>query len=436
MTEWSFEPQPFVTLTHPAWSKAATLYQINTRQFTAEGTFAAAQRELPRLRALGIDMLWLMPVQPIGVMHRKGTLGSPYAVRDYRAVNPEFGSDDDFARFVAAAHALDMRVLIDWVANHTAWDNPLLAEHPEWYARDVHGAPRSTPWHDWDDIIELDYAHAALRRYMTEAMVHWVQRFDIDGFRCDVADFVPTDFWVTARRALEAVKPVFLLAEADARDLHMAAFDMTYTWGWFDAVAHACAGRGLAPLRGVYAGQAKSFPRDGMRLTFVTNHDKNAWDGTEFEIFGDGVRAAIVLSVIGGGMPLVYNGQEAGNPRRLAFFERDPIDWRTHEHGDLYARLIALKKQHPALWNAAWGAPVERLRASEAEHVLALVRRRDGDIVLGLFNFSGAARRVRLEDVSCHGRFVDALGEGGALAFGPDTPIDLAPWDCRVFTGA
>ena len=207
-----YTPAPEVRLTHPDWARSATIYQINQRQFTPEGTFRAAEAHLPRLRDLGADILWLMPVNTIGERNRKGHLGSPYAVKDYYAVNPEFGTVDDLRHFVDAAHDLGLHVILDWVANHTAWDNVLVTEHPEWYARDWKGDFRPTPWWDWDDIIDLDYTHEGLREWMTAAMVHWVKEVGVDGYRCDVAGFVPVDFWENARRELDAVKPVFMLA--------------------------------------------------------------------------------------------------------------------------------------------------------------------------------------------------------------------------------
>lgn len=223
-----YYPKPYVQLTHPEWLKNATLYELNTRQFTPEGTFRAAEAHLPRLKALGVDVIWLMPINPIGVKNRKGTLGSPYSVRDYYGVNPEFGTLEDLKHFVTSAHALGMKVILDWVANHSAWDNVMVAEHPDWYERDYKGDLRPTPWWDWSDIIDLDYSKPALREYMTKAMAYWVRAADIDGFRCDVAGFVPVDFWENVRAELDAIKPVFMLAEWESRDLHARAFDATY----------------------------------------------------------------------------------------------------------------------------------------------------------------------------------------------------------------
>lgn len=235
-----YAPQPYGKVVHPDWVRQAVIYQINTRQFTPEGTFAAAQQELPRLKELGVDILWLMPINPIGVKNRKGTLGSPYSVKDYFAVSPEFGTEDDFRNFVNAAHESGMKVIIDWVANHSAWDNELAVTHPEWYTKNWNGEFQPTHWWDWDDVIDFDYSHEGLREYMTSALKYWVQEFDIDGYRCDVAGFVPTDFWNNARKELDAIKPVFMLAEWETKDLHEYAFDMSYAWSLCNTLHGIC----------------------------------------------------------------------------------------------------------------------------------------------------------------------------------------------------
>lgn len=420
---------------HPEWSRAAAIYQLNTRQFTAAGTLRAARRELPRLRSLEADIVWLMPIHPIGGECRKGRLGSPYSVRDYYAVDPELGTLDDLRGFVAAAHGLGMRVLLDWVANHTARDNPLVTERPEWYARDWKGALRPAPWLDWDDTVDLDYGNPALRRYMLEAMRYWVRETDIDGYRCDAAAFVPTAFWTAARRELEAIKPVFMLAEAESRELHAEAFDASYAWSWHDAMQRIAAGQSdVGALRKYYARNANAWPRHAMRMTFVSNHDKNAWDGTEFELFGEALGAAIVLSAVGEGIPLIYNGQEAGNDRRLAFFEKDRIAWRTHPHGELYRRLFSLKKRHKALWNGCWGGAMIPVPNDAPRAVLSFVRASSGDTVFAVFNLSEEARNVGFTDELCRGRYTDCFRDE-AIDFDADTVLALAPWDYRVFAG-
>jgi glycosidase len=430
-----YEPTPDVRIQHPEWSRNATIYQINTRQFTNEGTFAAAERHLPRLRDLGADILWLMPVHEIGAENRKGTLGSPYAVKDYYSVNPEFGTLDDLRHLVQAAHAEGMHVILDWVANHTAWDATLVREHPEWYARDWKGDFRPTPWWDWPDIIDLDYRHAGLRRYMAEAMTYWVADVDVDGFRCDVAGFVPTDFWNVVRKDLDAVKPVFLLAEWEARDLHAEAFDMTYAWSWNEAMHRVAMGTAdVEALRVYYSWNEKAYPRDAIRMTFVSNHDKNAWEGTEYEQFGDALDAAIVLSVVGEGMPMLYNGQEAGSDKRLEFFEKDSIEWREHPMADFYRRLFALKKRNTALWNGRWGARMVNVPNSAETKVLSFVRLNENDKVFAVFNFTAAPVTATFAEGLYPGSYTDfftqervELVEGAAL--------DLEPWAYRLLVG-
>jgi glycosidase len=428
-----YEPTPYVKLTHPEWSKNAAIYQINPRQFTPEGTFRAAETHLPRLKVLGVDILWLMPIHEIGVKNRKGSLGSPYSVRDYYSVNTEFGTLADLKHFVAEAHRLGMYVILDWVANHTAWDNVLVQEHPEWYARDWKGDFRPTPWWDWEDIIDLDYNQPGVRRYMTDALKYWVREVDIDGYRCDVAGFVPTDFWNTARKELDAIKPVFMLAEWESRDLHAEAFDMTYAWSWHDAVHGIIMGKTtLNALFIYYSWNEKAFPPDCIRMNFVSNHDKNAWEGTEYELFGEGLEAAIVLSVVGEGMPLIYNGQEAGNVRRLAFFEKDPIEWKTHPIGELYGKLVALKKANTALWNGQWGATMIHVPNTSPATVFSFVRQNERDKVFVVLNLSTFAVPVSFREQLYHGTYTDYFS-GQSVTLDEKTELTMPPYSYHIF---
>jgi glycosidase len=426
-------PSTYVKLAHPEWSKNATLYQINTRQFTQEGTFKAAEAHLPRLKDLGADIVWLMPVNPIGQVNRKGSLGSPYSVKDYYGVNPEFGSLDDLKHFVNAAHALGMHVILDWVANHTAWDHVLVSQHPEWYARDWKGDFHPTPWWDWVDIIDLDYQNPAVRQYMTEALKYWVTEADIDGYRCDVAGFVPTDFWNNARKELDAIKPVFMLAEWESRDLHAEAFDSTYAWSWYEAVSKICLGEAdVNSLFVFYSWNEKAYPQDILRMMFTSNHDKNAWEGTMYEHFGAGLEAAIVLSVVGEGIPLIYNGQEAGCARRLAFFERDPIEWKEHPIGDLYKKLFALKKAHTALWNAHWGARMIAVPNCASGKIFSFVRQNAQDKIFVVINFSDTPQQAAFQDRLHHGIYTDYL-TGEVVHLIDSTQLALPPWGYHIF---
>jgi glycosidase len=432
--ETSHMPKPYVQVRHPEWSRDAVIYQVNTRQFTPQGTFAAAEQELPRLRGLGVDILWLMPVQEIGRENRKGSLGSPYSIRDYYSVNTEYGDLASLKRFVEAAHEQGMYVILDWVANHTAWDHPLREQRPEWYSRDAEGRFHPPTWTDWTDVIQLDWSQPGLWRYMAEAMKWWVREVGMDGFRCDVAGFVPVQFWDELRAELDAIRPVFMLAEWEQRDLHARAFDMSYAWSWYETVHAIAQGRSDAGALGIFHyTDENSWPRDAMRMLFVSNHDKNAWEGTQFEAFGPALDNAIALSVVSRGMPLLYNGQEAGNTKRLAFFERDPIGWREHPVGELYRRLFALKKANPALWNGRWGADMVQVKNSAPRSVFSFLRAQDGNTVFAAFNFSAQPQQVTFAGSLHTGRYVD-FASGELVELAADASLELPAWSYRILT--
>jgi glycosidase len=428
-----YAPRAYVELQHPEWARDAVIYQINTRQFTPEGTFTAARAQLPRLQALGVDILWLMPIHEIGVQNRKGLLGSPYSVRDYYSVNAEFGTLADLRAFIDEAHRLDMHVILDWVGNHTAWDNPLVSEHPDWYARDWKGDFHPTPWWDWSDIIDLDYDQPGLRRYMTEAMVYWVRDVGVDGFRADVAGYVPLDFWENARRELDAIKPVFMLAEFDQRDVHARAFDATYAWAWNNSMHDVALGHAnVGALFGYYSGNESAWPADAYRMTYTSNHDQNSWEATEFERFGPAVESAMVLQFVGEGIPSIYNGQEAGNAERLEFFEREPIVWREHPNGELLRRLIALKHDTSALWNGAAGARMVPVVNSAPNEVLSFARFNDAGGVFAVFNLSPRAQAVTFQHNLHHGAFAEYFS-GAETSFDANAKLSLPAWSYRVF---
>ncbi len=417
---------------HPDWSRDAVIYQLNQRCFTPEGTFAAAMAHLPRLKDLGVTILWLMPVNPIGQLNRKGSLGSPYAVRDYTSVNPEYGTLDDLRDFVSRAHELGMRVIIDWVPNHTACDHAWVEEHPDWYAKDSLGRARTVPWTNWDDVLDLDYSVPELREAMIRAMEFWLKEVQLDGFRCDVAGFLPVDFWEELRPRLEAIREVYLLAEWENRDLHAAGFDATYSWTLFDLLHDLCQERKSPESLGVYFNwQVKAWPADAQRMLFTSNHDKNSWEGTDTELFGEGLPAAIAFTFLCQGIPLVNNGQEAGLNRRLAFFEKDEIHWRENPQRELIYQLIAFRKEHPALWNPGWGAGMEEVPTT-SNCVTAFQRRLPGDRVICLFNFTSGPVEFSFRDT--------ALVEGCWMEpFSPEeqavdihSPQLLAAWGWRV----
>ena len=426
----SFQPYK---VTQPEWSSHAVIYQVNTRQFSNEGKFAGVTEQLPRIKSLGADIVWLMPIHPIGEVERKGKLGSPYAVKDYMQINPEFGTADDLHTLIKTAHILSMKVIIDWVPNHSAWDNWLVEEHPEWYAKDYKGDFRPSPWWDWSDIIEFDYTQVGLRNYMIEAMCYWVKEFDIDGFRHDVAGYVPNDFWQQARCELDAIKPVFMLAEWENRDMHERAFNMTYAWTWNETMHEIAMGkRSLDSLRKYYSWNERSWPQEAYRMTFVSNHDKNAWDGTQYEQFGDALEASIVLSVIGEGMPLIHNGQEAGETKRLAFFERDPIEWQEHEIGDLYRELIALKKSKAVLGNGEYGARMIQVPNNAMNKVFSFVRHNTDEKVFVVINFSNDSVSTGFYETLFEDDYTD-FTTGKPHTFSAHTQLTLGPWQYKIF---
>lgn len=426
-----------VRVEHADWTRDAVLYQINLRQFTPEGSIAAARNQLPRLAEMGVDILWLMPVQPIGEANRKGELGSPYSIRDYTAVNPELGSMSDIRAFVDEAHALGMRVILDWVANHSAWDNPLVQAHPDWYSRNWRGEMQPPPGTDWSDVVDFDYANPDLRDYMAEAMAFWVREVGMDGFRCDVAGFVPIDFWERVRNDLNAIRPVFMLAEWEQRDLHRDAFDATYSWTWNNMMHDIASGEADAgALRGYYFyEESNAWPRDAYRMRHISNHDQNAWEATQFERFGEALEAAITLSFVGTGMPMIYNGQEAGNEDRLAFFQRDPIVWRDHPIGELYESLIALKHETTALWNGAAGAPMLNVPNSAEDAVFSFVRRDGNGTVLAVFNLSAQAQTVSFPD-GPHASVYRSFQTGEEVDFRNERTLQLDPWGTAIFVSA
>lgn len=428
-------PKPYVELKHPEWSKNATIYEVNIRQYTPEGTFQAFEKHLQQIKDLGVDIIWLMPIHPIGVKNRKGTLGSYYSVKDYYAVNPEFGTMEDFKALVKMIHGMGMHVIIDWVANHSSWDNQLTVDHPEWYTHGRDGNFEPTPWFDWDDIIDFDYDQPGLRKYMTDVMKFWVKEADIDGYRCDTGGFIPLDFWDNLREELDGIKPVFMLAEWESRDMHKKAFDMTYAWSLWDELRKATTGgHGAGGLTGYMATDVNTFPRDGYRMTFTDNHDKNSWEGNENSNFGPGLSAAIVFTGVVNGMPLIYSGQEAGLDRSLAFFEKDSIQWKEHPNAALFKTLFALKHRNQALWNGLAGGEMVKVYNDKSDQIISFYREKNGDKVLPIINFSGKPVKVTLKSKYFTGTYTE-LFTGKAITLHGDTDtLDLPAWGYLVLT--
>lgn len=381
----------------PAWAEQANIYEVNIRQYSPEGTFNAFAAHLPRLKTMGVDILWLMPIHPVSLSKRKGSLGSYYAVADYRGINPEFGTHSDFRRLVDSIHTLGMRVIIDWVPNHTGWDHPWITAQPDWYTQDTAGNivdpidPATGKSWGWTDVADLNYDNADMRAAMIADMLYWVDSFAIDGFRCDVASEVPDDFWEEAVAQLRKHKPdIFMLAEAEhPPHRNKELFAMSYGWSFHHLLNRIAKEQaGPADVKAWWEADKKTFKR-GYHMHFITNHDENSWNGSEYERMGQAVDALAVLAFTLDGMPLIYSGQEAGMNKRLRFFDKDTIPWGDFSRSGFYQSLLQLKHENPVLANGPSGADPEFLDF-EAPSVLGYYRRKDAETVLVLLNLSAA----------------------------------------------
>jgi glycosidase len=418
---------------HPEWSKNAVIYEVNLRQYTPEGTFKAFEQHLPRLSAMGVDILWLMPVNPIGVQNRKGSLGSYYSVKDYLGINPEFGTMDDFRELVKKAHELGMYVIIDWVANHTSWDNNLITEHPDWYTHDSTGKIIA-PVPDWTDVADLNYDKKELREYMTNALIYWVKEANIDGYRCDVAGMLPVSFWNEAVPKIKAVKPVFMLAEWETPEMHDTAFDMTYSWDVYHLMNEIAKGTKTADrIDSLLAKESEKYPADAYRLRFITNHDENSWNGTEYERMGDAVKAFTVLTYTLPGMPLIYSGQESAFNKRLSFFDKDTIEWNGYPLAGFFTALDKLKKDNPALSGGSEGGEMIRIASDNDKAVYSFLRKKDKNSVFVILNLSPAEQKVTLKGENYAGDYKNLFDNIKIRIDGP-LVVTLKPWEYRVYT--
>ncbi|MCI7575744.1 MAG: alpha-amylase family glycosyl hydrolase [Bacteroidales bacterium] len=418
------------TLCHTGWAYDATIYELNTRQFTEEGTFAAAEQQLPTLKALGVDIIWMMPLQPIGEVGRKGTLGSYYAIKDYCAFNPEFGTREDFVSFLNTAHDLGMSVILDWVANHTAPDNAW-TQNDGWHYRDSLG--NLMVQYDWTDIAKLNYDNQDMRDAMLASMRWWLDSIGIDGFRCDVAGEVPTDFWEWAFTDLLKDYPgLFTLAEAEKAELNINAFDMYYGWELHHIMNDvAQQKKTVDDLWAYFAKADTTFAPYAIRMNFTSNHDENSWNGTEFERMGNASSAMAAFTYVVPGMPLIYTGQEYANNRRLEFFEKDRII-RNHEpEFAMYQELNRTRKENPALWSNELGAPMERLECDNSA-IFACVREKDGNVVLGIFNFSPEEQTFTLQTAEYEGDYTCICGM--PVTLGTEDRITLRPWEWLIYS--
>lgn len=394
---------------HPnEWKHSTNIYEVNVRQYTQEGTFRAFEKELPRLKDMGVKTLWFMPITPIAQKNKKGPLGSQYAAQDYTSINPEFGTMEDFKHLVNEAHKMGFKVIIDWVANHTGWDHVWTKTNPDFYLVD----PKTNDFQiasGMDDIIELDYSNPKMREAMIDAMKFWVRETNIDGFRCDLAAWVEVDFWQQARPEVEKVKPLFWLGEFDELDNpdYGKVFDASYIWNWMHKTKDFNEGKTTFDDLKTLLSRYTAIGDSSMRAWFTSNHDENTWNGTEYEKYGVFAQPLAVFSITWNGVPLIYNGQELPlKTKRLEFFEKDPIPWNgIYELHDFYKTMLNLKSANTALRGGDPAATTTVLKTSADDKVLAYVRKNGNDEVLVVLNFSNENVPFTIDDSNVSGAF-------------------------------
>ncbi|KXK37337.1 MAG: alpha-amylase [Saprospiraceae bacterium] len=417
----------------PEWAKASSLYEVNIRQYTPEGTFDAFSHHLERLKNMGVDILWFMPVFPISTTRRKGKLGSYYAVSDYRAVNPELGSKASLKQLIDQIHALGMYIIIDWVPNHTGWDHVWMEQHPDFYTKDISGKI-SEPLDNtgksigWTDVADLNYDNQKMRQTMIEDMIYWLTEMKVDGFRQDMAMLVPLDFWREVSDELRVVnQDVFMVAESEeAEHLRSGCFHAIYGWNahhLFNSIAqHKAPFRVLDEWLNVY----NNMNLPGSYMFFTSNHDENSWSGSEIERMGEAHQAFAVVSFTLSGIPLIYSGQEEPIPYRLKFFDKDLIDFRHFAYEGFYKSLLQLKRDNKAMWNSYFGAPVQRIMIDSP--IFAFEREKDDNKVSVLVNLTPQHQKAASDRVISGKNAFDQ----SEVYFEPGHEIQLLPWEWLI----
>jgi glycosidase len=409
-----------------SWANGSNIYEVNVRQYTKEGTLRAFMKHVPRLHDMGIDILWLMPITPISIEKRQGTWGSYYAASSYTDIDAAYGTADDLKQLIRLTHEHGMKLIIDWVANHTGYDHQWTVAYPEFYRKDDAG--NFTGLYGWVDVIDLNYEIPELRKEMIRSMIHWVKEFDIDGFRCDMARTVPIDFWIEARAECDAVKPLFWLAECEILGYH-EAFDLTYGWEVMRAIDKYMEKEKtlaeIVPLLTSYA----MYPIGSRKLLFTSNHDENTYYGTEYEKYGTRARAMAIFTCTWPGIPLIYSGQEKPNLKRLEFFEKDFIDWEGDvKLHDFYKTLLQFRKDNKALQESASVFIVP----TEHKDVLVYLCRRQQDRVLVLINFSDEKVQVGFNHPAVKGDYRELFSHK-PIHVSRKENYDFEPGECRVY---
>jgi len=427
------ELKPFVSeVTHPEWSKNSVLYEVNIRQFTPEGTFNAFASHLPRLKELGVDILWLMPINPIGIKNRKEALGSYYSVKDYKDVNPEFGTMDDFKALVAKAHELGFYLIIDWVPNHSSWDNKVAEDHPDWYVKDSLGNFIPPIGTDWTDVIQFDWSKTGLHDYMIDALSFWVE-LGVDGFRVDHPHKTPYEFWERARMELDKIRPVFMLAEnEDQTDFMKKGYDSNYAWELHHLMNRVAQGKdSVNSLNKYYMREKAVFPQNVYRMVFMDNHDENSWNGTINSRMGEAQNAFAVFTFTTQGIPLLYNGQEVCLDKSLRFFLRDTIEWEPCKMTGFYTNLIRMKKENMALWNGEFGGVMEMIKTNKENRIFAFYREKVENRVVVFLNLSKKNMAFNPDTKMIEGEYSDYF-TGEKTTFPLADSLRLEAWGYRV----
>jgi glycosidase len=446
----------------PDWHKNATIYEVNLRHYTKENTFKSFEAELPRLKEMGVDILWFMPIQPVGKTNSKGSLGSPYSVADYMTTNPSFGSPADFKHMVDVIHELGMHIIIDWVPNHTSWDHPWIKEHPEYYTKDKNGKiidpidyNTGKSW-GWTDVADLNFDVPEMRLAMIKALKYWITELDIDGFRMDVAHGVPVDFWAQCSDSLYKVKPLFMLSEGEVPAIvNNGAFIADYAWEMHhtlnqiaetqganrNATKQLVAGnvsdakkvkvnKNASHIDSILAKKAQLYTK-GYQMNFTSNHDENSWADTEMARMGEGHITFAVLAMTMPGLPLIYTGQESAMDKKLEFFEKDSIPWGNYQYAGFYKALFSLKHRSKALWNGQYGGPLVKIQTGNDTNIYAYQREKDGDKVIVVLNLSAKQQKATIKGQT--GKYKDAFSNAD-VSITDGQVLDLKPWEYLVLT--
>ena len=446
----------------PDWHKNATIYEVNLRHYTKENTFKSFEAQIPRLKEMGIDILWFMPINPVSVKNRKGELGSPYSIGDYYKTNPDYGTLDDFKSMVKAIHDAGMHIIIDWVPNHTGWDNPWITEHPDWYTHDKDGNiidpidyNTGKSW-GWTDVADLNFDNKEMRIGMIDALKYWINETGIDGFRMDVAHGVPVDFWAQCADSLYKIKPLFMLSEGEVPDIvNNGTFIADYGWEMHHTLNEIAATQGASRIKraNVEQGNVKEGEKaiiqktaldidtilakksnqyqKGYQMQFTSNHDENSWADTEFARMGDGHLAFAVLTATFNGFPLVYTGQESAMDKKLEFFKKDEIPWGDYKYAPFYKTLFDLKHRNKALWNGSYGGPLVKIKTGNDTNIYAFTREKDGDKVLVIINLSSKDQKGNIQGAA--GSYTDVF-TATKQEWKDGDSISLKPWEYKVYS--